>query len=96
MLKEVLKEIVLEIINRCTMYGYEIVKQRTIMGIEGIAEGILILIQSQMRLSYFPKEAKDTSPNSLCPFYYLRANKFTISLLKAGRSSGVLLVTSCF
>ncbi|MFJ7922357.1 hypothetical protein ACIQ6U_21875 [Lysinibacillus fusiformis] len=44
MLKEVLKGIVFEIINRCTMYGYEIVKQRTIMDFEGIAEGILLLV----------------------------------------------------
>ncbi|MGD2199970.1 hypothetical protein [Lysinibacillus fusiformis] len=70
MLKEVLKEIVLEIINRCTMYGYEIVKQRTIMGIEGIAEGILILIliQLQMRSSYFPKDSKRHKPKQLVPF----------------------------
>ncbi|XRD25012.1 hypothetical protein AABM34_23825 [Lysinibacillus fusiformis] len=68
MLKEVLKEIVLEIINRSTMYGYEIVKQRTIMGIEGIAEGILILIQSQMRSSYFPKDSKRHKPKQLVPF----------------------------
>ena len=39
MLKGVLEGIVLEIISRGEIYGYEIVKYLTQMGFEGIAEG---------------------------------------------------------
>ncbi|GAA3343929.1 hypothetical protein MKY80_22110 [Lysinibacillus sp. FSL R5-0849] len=68
MLKEGLKGIVFEIINRCTIYGYKIVKQRTIMDFEGIAEGILILVQSQMRSSHYPKDNERHKPKQLVPF----------------------------
>lgn len=68
MLKEVLEGIVFEIISRCTIYGYEIVKQPTIMDFEGIAEGILILVQSQMRSSLYPKYSKRHKPKQLVPF----------------------------
>jgi len=67
MLKEVLRGSYSKS-SRCKIYGYEIVKQRMIMGFVGIAEGILILVQLQMRSSHYTKEAKGTSQNCLCPF----------------------------
>lgn len=44
MLKGVLEGIVLEIIGRGEVYGYEIVKRLALMGFEGIAEGTVYTI----------------------------------------------------
>lgn len=65
MLKGVLEGIVLEIISRGEIYGYEIVKHLTQMGFEGIAEGTvysLLMRLERNRLVNIVKKPSEMGP----------------------------------
>lgn len=65
MLKGVLEGIVLEIISRGDIYGYEIVKQLTQMGFEGTAEGTvyaLLMRLERNRLVNIVKKPSEIGP----------------------------------
>lgn len=65
MLKGVLEGIVLEIISRDEIYGYEIVKYLTQMGFEGIAEGTvyaLLMRLERNRLVNIVKKPSEMGP----------------------------------
>lgn len=65
MLKGVLEGIVLEIISRGEIYGYEIVKQLNQMGFEGMAEGTvyaLLMRLERNRLVNIVKKPSEIGP----------------------------------
>lgn len=65
MLKGVLEGIVLEIIGRGEIYGYEIVKRLTALGFEGIAEGTvyaLLVRLEKNRLVHIVKKPSEIGP----------------------------------
>jgi PadR family transcriptional regulator PadR len=65
MLKGVLEGIVLEIISRDEVYGYEIVRRLTRLGFEGIAEGTvyaLLLRLEKNRLVHISKKPSEIGP----------------------------------
>ncbi len=65
MLKGVLEGIVLEIIGRGEIYGYEIVKKLNEMGFEGIAEGTvyaLLVRLERNRLVHIVKKPSEIGP----------------------------------
>ncbi|MCL2338259.1 MAG: PadR family transcriptional regulator [Firmicutes bacterium] len=65
MLKGVLEGIVLEIISRGEIYGYEIVKRLTALGFAGIAEGTvyaLLLRLEKNRLVHIVKKPSEIGP----------------------------------
>ena len=65
MLKGVLEGIVLEIIGRGEIYGYEIVKRLTALGFEGIAEGTvyaLLVRLEKNRLVHTVKKPSEIGP----------------------------------
>lgn len=65
MLKGVLEGIVLEIIGRDEIYGYEIVKKLNAMGFEGIAEGTvyaLLVRLEKNRLVHIVKKPSEIGP----------------------------------
>lgn len=65
MLKGVLEGIVLEIINRDEIYGYEIVKRLSALGFEGIAEGTvyaLLVRLERNRLVNIVKKPSEIGP----------------------------------
>lgn len=65
MLKGVLEGIVLEIISRGEIYGYEIVKRLTALGFEGIAEGTvyaLLVRLEKNRLVHIVKKPSEIGP----------------------------------
>ena len=51
MLKGVLEGIVLEIIGRSEIYGYEIVRRLNALGVEGIAEGTVYALLVRLERS---------------------------------------------
>ena len=66
MLKGVLEGIVLEIINRSEIYGYEIVKQLSALGFEGIAEGTvyaLLVRLEKNRWVHIEKKPSEIGPS---------------------------------
>lgn len=65
MLKGVLEGIVLEIISRGEIYGYEIVRQLNALGFEGIAEGTvyaLLIRLEKNRLVHIFKRPSEIGP----------------------------------
>lgn len=65
MLKGVLEGIVLEIIGRDEIYGYEIVKRLNALGFEGIAEGTvyaLLVRLERNRLVHIVKKPSEIGP----------------------------------
>lgn len=65
MLKGVLEGIVLEIISRGEVYGYEIVKRLTQLGFEGIAEGTVYTILLRLeknKLVHITKKPSELGP----------------------------------
>ena len=65
MLKGVLEGIVLEIISRGEIYGYEIVKQLNSLGFEGIVEGTvyaLLMRLEKNRLVHITKKPSEIGP----------------------------------
>lgn len=72
MLKGVLEGIVLEIIGRGEIYGYEIVKRLTALGFEGIAEGtvyaLLVRLEKNRLVSIVKKPSEIGPPRK---FYTL-------------------------
>ena len=65
MLKGVLEGIVLEIISRGEIYGYEIVKQLNALGFEGIVEGTvyaLLMRLEKNRLVHITKKPSEIGP----------------------------------
>ena len=75
MLKGVLEGIVLEIISRDEIYGYEIMRRLTALGFEDIAEGTvyaLLVRLERNRLVHITKKPSDIGPPR--KFYTLNAN----------------------
>ncbi len=75
MLKGVLEGIVLEIISRGEVYGYEIVKKLTQIGFDGIAEGTVYTILMRLeksQLVHITKKPSDIGPPR--KFYTLNEN----------------------
>ena len=65
MLKGVLEGLVLEIISRNEIYGYEIVKKLSALGFEGIAEGTVYAILVRLeknRLVHIHKRPSEIGP----------------------------------
>jgi DNA-binding PadR family transcriptional regulator len=65
MLKGVLEGIILEIISRSEVYGYEIMKKLQQMGFEGIAEGTVYTILVRLekgKLVQITKKPSDIGP----------------------------------
>lgn len=65
MLKGVLEGIILEIISRGEIYGYEIVRRLTALGFEGIAEGTvyaLLVRLERNRLVHIVKRPSEIGP----------------------------------
>lgn len=65
MLKGILEGIVLEIISRDEIYGYEIVKRLSVLGFEGIAEGTvyaLLVRLEKNRLVHIVKKPSEIGP----------------------------------